>query len=113
MHELPPLPTPQRLRLRQALQGTCLVLASCGALVAITHAISGLEQLPYALVWTCRGLIYSEAILALFCLLGLLFADPGTVRRTVETTEQIPAQCLGKPQGFMENVAWMAGSYGF
>eukprot|EP00434_Breviolum_minutum_P043668 symbB.v1.2.038938.t1/scaffold6249.1/size19653/4 len=91
MHELPPLPSPLRkVQRRQEMLGCALVLSITTFLVGATHAVSCIEELSFTFVWTCRGCIYAEAVLAVLCLIGLMLADPGIVQRSTETCLPMP-----------------------
>ena len=93
IEDLPPLPSPVRkVQRRQEGLGCALVLGITAFLVGATHGISSIEDLSPTFVWTCRGCIYTEALLALSCLIGLMLADPGVIQRTPETCSPIPVQ---------------------
>lgn len=93
IEDLPPLPSPQRkVQRRQEWLGCALVLGITTFLVGVKHAVSSIQDLSPTFIWTCRGCIYTEALLALCCLVGLMLADPGIIQRTPETCSPIPAQ---------------------
>ena len=42
-------------------------------------------------------MIYSEAAIALACWLGLLFADPGEIQRSIENSLPVPEAIVSAP----------------
>jgi hypothetical protein len=96
--KLPPLPSPQFAARRQETRvGVTVVLGISLACIGVTHgialeAIGGIEKHSPAW-WTFLIMVYSEAGIALLCLLGLMWADPGVVKRSPENSFPIPIQC--------------------
>ena len=114
LHHLPPMPIPHYEEKRgEAMCGCFTVLLLTGGLVAITHSIvfDGLQPKPFknnarAIMY---GLIWSEAIVALLCLLGLLLDDPGTIKRSAENCFPLPPEVeekllTGQPLTGLRNV---------
>ena len=87
--QLPPLPEPQHsVRRSQATGGICLVLSLITIFVGGTSwAISGLEAVPAI---TFAALIGTQAVVAFGCLAGLMYCDPGVVRRSQTNVEPVP-----------------------
>ena len=83
MHSLPPLPTPVYGEMRaEACCGCSLVLGIIIVLVGSTHAsLTTTHNLNHGPTEFMRSvgltLIYSEAAVAILCLLGLMWGDPG------------------------------------
>ena len=66
--------------------------------------------------WVFLGLIYSEAIVAIVCLAGLLCGDAGTIKRTPENCFPLPDQVAelikaGKPITGLRNIRADGRSY--
>ena len=84
---LPPLPTPDYCAMRgEACCGNTLVLFLIFLFVAPMQAYASGKDVELTLpqrLWI--GAIYAEAVTAIVCLLGLMWGDPGTVKRTPET----------------------------
>jgi len=91
---LPPLPTPVYSEMRaEAACGCTLVLGIIGVLVGSTTASLAPGSMPSENETTRQlglFLIYGEAAVAIICLLGLMWGDPGTVKRTKETCFPLP-----------------------
>lgn len=87
---LPPLPKPQVRQMRaEATGGVSLVLCLVGTMVSITvsfcvTSITGAAQIVLFV------LIFGEAGIALVCLAGLMFGDPGVIRRSTESVLPMP-----------------------
>eukprot|EP00435_Cladocopium_sp_Y103_P052263 s3212_g16.t1 len=93
LRSLPPLPEPNRWEQRsEACCGSSLVLALCGGFVAATRHMSSKIADHEVLRDIFVGAIHTEALVALICLLGLMFADPGVVQRTSGSSLPVPAQ---------------------
>ncbi len=88
--QLPPMPRPRRAeQLGESTLGVFVVTVLVGLLVGVTHGIAvgpGTQNNN----WLPLLFIYAEAALAYICLLGLLCADPGTIKRTRATCYPIP-----------------------
>lgn len=94
---LPPLPEPDtKTRRRQQMLGCVFVpgiVAICVACVHIGyHLLEG--HLPDGVRYAWLALVYAEAVAALACLAGLLWADPGVVRRSEDTCLPLPELVL-------------------
>lgn len=91
---LPPLPVPEhRQRSSEARRGVFTVLYVIGICVALTHGV-GLTagRITGVWWWVCLVAIYSMAVIALACLAGILFSDPGVVLRSEANCFPIPEQ---------------------
>jgi hypothetical protein len=90
--DLPPLPEPDRRSQRwQAAGGTALVVGIVVVLVGLTHGVGlTVGELPRDAWWACLVLIYTEAGVALLCLLMILLGDPGIIRRNEQTCFPLP-----------------------
>jgi hypothetical protein len=82
---LPPMPTPDYCAMRgEACCGNSLVIFLIFLFVAPMHAYASSNPLTMTMkVWMFA--IYAEAATAIICLLGLMWGDPGTVKRTPDT----------------------------
>jgi hypothetical protein len=108
---LPPLPTPMyRDKNLQAAMGCSTVIGTICMCMAVSHAAllpDGLSNLTAR--WVLLGMIYGESCIALFCLAGLMFGDPGVVKRSATTTLPLPEEvatrlAAGEPQRETENI---------
>ena len=82
---LPPMPEPDYRGMRsEACYGNCLVLTLIVLFVAPVHMSYTSDTVMYLL------LIYAEAIIAIVALLGLMWGDPGTIKRTPQTCFPLP-----------------------
>lgn len=94
---LPPLPRQSRnVMHRQFTSGVALVLLLIFFFVVLTHgvALTAVGAFPFRSVtwWIFISLIYGEALIALLCLAGLAWSDPGEVRRSIKTCLPVPPQ---------------------
>ena len=98
---LPPLPTPKYAERRaEACNGCSTVLFIVGACVGTTTVSLQLVPISPTYTWTFTGLVLAEAAVALVCLAGLMFGDPGVVRRSEKTCQPPPAEvCRRIKQG--------------
>ena len=88
---LPALPTPNRAQQRCEASGGCaLVIAIVSICVGATSAVS--MHLPVEQRVPLLVLILVEAGVALGCLGGLMFSDPGIIKRTPASALPIPAE---------------------
>ena len=74
------------------MMGCTLVCILISLLVGLTQGVAlapGAET-PRAVFWAALVLIYGEAGIASFCLLGLMFGNPGVIKRTPQTCFPIP-----------------------
>lgn len=102
LEELPPLPRPNYGEMRsQATMGTVVVLGITGLLVGIPYSSTQLDVSQPLADSSSRsiamGCLYIEAVIAIICLIGILFGDPGTLKRTPET-------CFPLPQVVVEHI---------
>lgn len=99
--DLAPLPTPNYATQRsECCGGVAVVLVIIGLLVGIPHALTAggdgfLTTMDANSVGLC--LLYVEATLALICLSGILYGDPGTLKRS-------PDSCLPPPPVIAEKL---------
>jgi len=99
LDQLPPMPTPDRDAMRwESVVGSAIVLGISLLLVLTTHA----GALHYGTIeggwwWFFLVAIYLEAFLAVCCLLGILYGDPGVVKRS-------PENCLPLPEVVAERL---------
>ena len=96
--DLPPLPRPNYAVMRaESTTGCTVVLVIIGMCIGIPSGV----RFGSGWVWPSSGepwdgvawgfaLLYAEAVCALVCLLGLMFADPGTIKRTPERCFPLP-----------------------
>jgi len=93
--KLPPLPTPNHKVKRWQATGGCIIITSIiGVMVAATHSVAQAAYLDYWYVPV--ALIWAEAIFGFACLLGLMWGDPGVVKRTPENCMPLPPQVAEK-----------------
>lgn len=91
LQDLPPMKTPDLATMRsQACTGTVVVLLLIAMLAGLPHA----SKVPPYAGWAVRDvgftLLYIEAGLAIACLLGLMWGDPGTLKRSQQTCFPLP-----------------------
>ena len=101
VHELPPLPKPNLSAMRsQAASGTIVVFVLASAMVGLPHVAMGSGEAPFDGAFGSKYigfiLLYAEAALAFVCLLGLLWGDPGVLKRSPERCFPLPAAVLEK-----------------
>ena len=89
---LPPLPTPDYCAMRsEACCGNTLVCFLIFLFVAPMQAyVQNSEAVITPMVRVWMFAIYAEAATAIFCLIGLMWGDPGTVKRTPENCYPMP-----------------------
>ena len=77
---------------REAVVGCTLVCLLISLLVGLTQgvALAPGAAAPRPLIWAALALIYAEAAVALLCLLGLLFGNPGEVKRSPQSCFPMP-----------------------
>ena len=96
---LPALPTPDHeTRRREASHGASIVLSIVVACVATTSTVLNIFAVAPEVYSTLQGLVWAEAVVALVCLCGLLFGDPGVVKRSAEN-------CLPQPPAIAAKLA--------
>lgn len=94
---LPPPPSPQYAAMRvQACGGCCFVLIVICVCVGGTYYGTELptRDFPDSLKLALRYLVYTEAAVAIICLLGLMWGDPGVVHRSTDSCFPLPEQVL-------------------
>ncbi|CAJ1365170.1 unnamed protein product [Effrenium voratum] len=116
---LPPLPEPNLWEMRsEACCGSSLVLGLVTGFVAATrqmsHRLEG--HVPQAVQQTFVVAIHLEALVAMICLFGLWWGDPGVVKRTRENCLPIPepvkqALQAGRSLDHLQNVTEDGSSY--
>lgn len=98
---LPPLPQPDGAMRTEEAAGMALVTVIVCACISGTHLGVWLMDFGDPSHWISllatrlKILVYSEAALAFLCLAGLMFADPGVVKRSRETCLPLPAEVAG------------------
>ena len=94
---LPPLPTPKYSAMnQQSAIGCATVIGIVFACVSATHVAVALGELSDPLPTVFVTAIWAEAIIAMTCLLGLMFGDPGVIKRCEE-------RCTPVPPGLIRN----------
>ena len=90
--DLPPMPTPDYATKRsESYVGIAVVLVIIAACLGGTYgAALATPDLPRGVLWLVLWLVSLEAVAAIGMLLGILFADPGTIKRSQETCFPIP-----------------------
>ena len=93
---LPPLPRPDyEVQLPERFRGCALVLGLTIIFVSATTTLVQVSALSPTFTWTCCTLIWSEALVALICLLKIQFGDAGELKRSKETCLPVPAEVRG------------------
>lgn len=96
--DLPALPRPASRQRTECRMGCGIVFTIVATCVTATHAgVRTLECAPRRWDWLLY-VVYAEAAVALLCLAGLVFDDPGTVRRSRLTCEPVPPEARAKLQ---------------
>jgi len=91
--ELPPMASPNRAVMRsQAATGTVVVVGLTVLLVSVPRMVAG-DALTNSIGTI---FLYVEAAVAGVCLLGILFGDPGTLKRSPEACFPIPEQVMDR-----------------
>jgi hypothetical protein len=117
LEDLPPLPRPNTAVMRsEACTGITVVLVLITLLVGVPHALrfgSGWQWPaagePFDSTAACFLCLYVESTIALLCLLGIIFGDPGVLKRSRERCFPIPPAVLerlrsGQSLAGMDNV---------
>ena len=79
---LPPLPEPRYDKQRQeSCAGCSLVIGIITACLAATHGSVALGDMPASFQPYFLAAIWTEALIAFVCLLGLMYSDPGVIQR--------------------------------
>ncbi|VEU40675.1 unnamed protein product [Pseudo-nitzschia multistriata] len=101
IESLPPLPEPRHsMKREETRMGVCVVVAASILIPFLTHYValtailpqqgaSGSQSTPAAVV-AILVLVYTEAVLALVCTVGILRVDPCVVHRSPETCFPLP-----------------------
>lgn len=89
---LPPMPKPNKSEMRkQALIGWIAVLYTICMYVGITHGVAvKLLNLPFNPGLYALILIYSEAFVAICCVVGIMISNPGVIPRSKEACFPLP-----------------------
>ena len=96
--DLPALPRPASRQRTECRMGCGIVLTIVATCVTATHGgVRTLECAARRWDWLLY-VVYAEAAVALLCLAGLVFDDPGTVRRSRLTCEPVPPEARAKLQ---------------
>ena len=85
---------------RESVVGCTLVFLLISLLVSLTQgvALAPGAAAPRPLIYAALALIYTEAAVALLCLLGLLFGNPGEVKRS-------PQSCFPMPESVADRLS--------
>lgn len=88
---LPALTTPNLPAMRaQATAGCALVLGIVVACVSATHTAMALGDFEGPLLFLFLGTVWTAALVAVVCLSGLMFGDPGVIARSEERCMPVP-----------------------
>lgn len=88
---LPPLFEPNyAVRRKQSAIGCSVVIGTIVGCVSATHAAVWFGELSDPLPTIFVAAIWAETIVALACLLGLMFGDPGIIARSEERCTPVP-----------------------
>lgn len=91
LSSLPPMPQPNlRAQRVEALTGCGLVLGLASGFVIFLQFLYVCDDLPQATGPVLLVLAYFEAGIAILCLAGLMVADPGVVKRSVNVCFPLP-----------------------
>ena len=94
--DLPALPRPASRQRTECRMGCGIVLTIVATCLTATHTgVRTLECAPRRWDWLLY-VVYAEAAVALLCLAGLVFDDPGTVRRSRLTCEPVPPEARAR-----------------
>ena len=101
VRSLPALPERHVWTMRgEAVVGCTLVCLLISLLVGLTQGVAlapgAATQGP--LLWTALALIYAEAAVAVGCLIGLMFGNPGEVKRS-------PQSCFPMPESVADRLS--------
>ena len=91
--ELPSMPEPDhQLRNTQAVSGAACVLTAVALCVGLTNGVALRIGNPFSVtgVYVVAAAIWTEAALALICLVLIMFLDPGRVLRSPEACSPLP-----------------------
>ena len=111
LDSLPPMPAAEHPeQLLQMLGGSVMVCGTTAFLLALTYVITlGRLGLSPKIDLACRIAMNSCAAVALSCLALLIFGDPGTVKRSVQTCLPLPLSVrehlLTKPGESLEGLS--------
>mmetsp|Transcript_15118 Transcript_15118/g.35411 ORF Transcript_15118/g.35411 Transcript_15118/m.35411 type:complete len:233 (-) Transcript_15118:80-778(-) len=93
LEAFPPLPEPDPRKCSQSAVGSGVVLVLTTLCIGVVFFVTLDGPLHEKLI--CRGLVLSEALVALVCLAGLLWGDPGVIGRSPGTSFPLPEQLVG------------------
>ncbi|CAK0794896.1 unnamed protein product, partial [Prorocentrum cordatum] len=102
LQDLPPLPKPDAGKMRSEVRTGCAVVSGViflcvGAAHLADFAFS--EDIPRPASWTIMVLVYVEAVLAVGLLCGVVFGDPGVVKRSAEACFPLPTEVAERLRG--------------
>lgn len=108
---LPLLPEPNRpVRRGESAIGCTIVLSTTSASIGISHiAVYLVPEFPADVREVLFVLLYLAATVAIICLIGLLFGDPGVIRRSLHSTFPLPQEiserlAAGSPLTGLDNI---------
>ena len=97
--DLPALPRPASRQRTECRMGCGIVLTIVATCVTATHGgVRTLECAPRRWDWLLY-VVYAEAAVALLCLAGLVFDDPGVVARSRDRCAPLPPLVVSKLRG--------------
>uniref|UniRef100_A0A7S2GJH6 Palmitoyltransferase n=1 Tax=Haptolina brevifila TaxID=156173 RepID=A0A7S2GJH6_9EUKA len=104
VEDLPPLPTPNlSVQRSESTTGCTVVLVIIGLCVGFPNAVTASQGWKWPgpnEPWDGQAIgltiLYSEAVIALICLLGLMFGDPGVLKRSPERCFPLPEQVANR-----------------
>ena len=89
---LPPLPSPSKTMSGQARTGVLLSLMALSFILLPLHLSEpGTYPPPITTSANWTMLLWGEAVAILGCIAGLMFGDPGTIKRSTENCFPVPA----------------------
>ena len=98
LSKLPPMPPPNyNERCSESILGIAVVTVLVGLFVGVTHGVAVGPNVN-STNWVALLFIYAEAAIAFICLAGILFGDPGVVKRSRETCYPIPPEVAERLQ---------------
>ena len=102
---LPPLLPPTHCS--RSLSGALLVLTIIAVILGVSYA-AALTVMDKPVTWLILGLVCLEASIALACLGGVLFGDPGVIARSPETCFPLPEPVAAMLRAGVHRVDGMA-----
>lgn len=111
LNGLPPLPAPNlRVQRTEAGIGCTVVVTTTLAFICISRGcVHVVPEFPVRAQQVLFAFGYSEAAVVMFCLLRLMFLDPGVIQRSAHSVFPLPAEVSekldeGKPLSGLSNI---------